>query len=299
MEYSKDTDNLLAEKPTIPENTIFEILLDCPFSTLSALETRLGIKKITDRKETAKQLVLQDLIKQECASSRRKEKDAWRKQFGISKGETTTKKNTKKENQKKTKSKDLKKQMNDRLFALAKETEPSLIAFEAYIILKGWMKIKFSSAEEYLVVEFFDWVRSFDVLKKLETRVKDFKSLPRAHEFLSYINEVHNKAEGTKREPTSEAKSMKKEHSKRGRPAFPYSDRFESEVKKLDEKGVRKKDIPYRESITKLLNPDAPNQGRVIDEEKYKRIYRHAYSTVYGYAAKAIKENKKKKQKKQ
>jgi len=81
----------------------------------------------------------------------------------------------------------------------------------------------------------------------------------------------------------------------RGRPPFPYSEKFANEVIKLHSRNITIKDIPYRATITKILNPDASNQGKVIDKETYKIKYKHAYSTVYKYTVKAIEEHKKKK----
>ena len=92
------------------------------------------------------------------------------------------------------------------------------------------------------------------------------------------------------KEPASQTQKTQK--SNKGRPEFPYSARFASEVVKLHDDGVSKKLIPYRATITQILNPDAANQGKEIGEKEYKKIYGHARSTVYTYAVKAINESK-------
>jgi|TARA_B100000315_G_C14560347_1_gene580229 hypothetical protein len=78
--------------------------------------------------------------------------------------------------------------------------------------------------------------------------------------------------------------------SRRGRPRFPYSESFKDEVQKLYARNIPKTKIPYRASITKLLNPEAINVGRTIYKDEYKEIYKYAYSTVYRYVVKAISE---------
>jgi hypothetical protein len=102
-----------------------------------------------------------------------------------------------------------------------------------------------------------------------------------------YKGKAVKKKQAPKKKPKEEVKPPK---SGRGRPAFSYSGRFKDEVNKLHKSGVSKGDIPYRASITSLLNPGATNQGKAITKDEYKDTYKNAFSTVYGYVVKAIKE---------
>lgn len=165
-------------------------------------------------------------------------------------------------------------------------TDKHLKLAPAYDYLYKWLVLTFgerSSGQATIdtsspinALEFLEKAASDNIFDKL-TKDYGVKVSKRAKRFFENIKKNQSNQTTTKKPKTG-----------RGRPSFPYSATFKDEVIKLHEKNISKKDIPYRATITKILNPDAPNQGKVIDEAEYKKTYKYAYRTVYEYARKAI-----------
>ena len=186
-------------------------------------------------------------------------------------------------------------------------TDEHLKLAPAYDYLYKWLVLTFgerSSGQATIdtsspinALEFLEKAASDNIFGKL-TKDYGVKISKRAKIFFENIKKnqsdqnlqalLHSDIDTVNSGSVKSQSTTKKSKTNKGRPRFPYSATFKDEVIKLHKKNISKKDIPYRATITKILNPDAPNQGKVIDEAEYKKTYKHAYSTVYKYTTKAI-----------
>jgi len=261
MGYNKYTDQLLAQQTTIPANKIFAILLGShPNALIDTKIVKRG-SSLADKKKLAKSLALQSIDEKAFRRAKKEKIESWRRQYGKTKGEVRLK--SKKGNTLPN---------SPSLVEMEAIYLKKIIATEAHSILKEWMELKFhKDLKDYPMEEFFiTWIDSDEVLKKLETQVKGFKTHTRAREFIGYVKEGYTSKppiKNKKKKPqvkTLVKKSKKKastQKKKNGHSrADPYGKIIKA-IKKLKGGGVLQTVIPYKSAILMLL----PNKDNSIE----------------------------------
>jgi len=197
MDYS---DQLLAEKEKIFLDSIFEILLGCSDNELSQFKRVFNyyLIQFSDdaRADRAEWKVDKIMMAREMADQLETNKSAITLSFHLVKDFYP---------EKVMGNQDIEKIQN--IFARL------LIALQASILLKDWVKIKYPSYPLIPALELSIWIDDDEVLEKLKSQVKDFKVSKRAKEFLGYIK-IANKEKSKK--DSLIKKGIKKDLSIRG-----------------------------------------------------------------------------------